>query len=63
MRKLILACTQLGLLFGLLCTSASAAEVKIPLYKLQTDDKPMRIGNQSGSTNLTLPLSKRTNLK
>lgn len=64
MRNLILALVQSVLLTGLLGVgSASASEVKIPLYKLQTEDKPMRMGNQSGSANLTLPLSKRTNLK
>jgi hypothetical protein len=64
MRNLIISCVQCILTLAFLCTGAAyASEVKVPLYKLQTEDKPMRMGNQSGATNLTIPLAKRMNMK
>lgn len=64
MRHLILAFAQFVLLSGLFCAgSVSATEVTIPLYKLMTENKPLRMGNQSGSTSLSIPLAKRMALK
>lgn len=63
MRNFILAFVQFILATSMYCLdTVSAAEVNTPLYKLQTEDKPMRMGNQSGTTSLTIPLSKRMHL-
>ncbi len=62
MRKLILAFVLSALITGII-GSASAKEIEVPLYKLMTENKPLRMGNMNGSASMTIPLAKRMNMK